>query len=251
MYNCYIQIFPCCCVVSLCCIAMFSLIVTFIHNAVCQRVTSWCFVTLGGILTTMQENLHCEEMEKGKGEVTCCHKILSQSVVTKCCQKCCHKILSKSVVTKCCHEILSKNVTKCFHRMHYAVRFKMCSICCVQCIVPSRYWLFVYFVSLPLTLFIPRPLLYLTSISPLLQIQDRMLLVTESLSKKLNVLSPKCQKNLMHRCRREKVWPATAGFFKSHILLCLSLIILHYTSENSVFSFFVPLLTSVQWCLTV
>ena len=140
----------------------------------------------------MQENLHCEEMEKGKGEVTCCHKILSQSVVTKCCHrmlsqnvvtKSCHKVLLQNVVTKYCHRMLSQNVfTECI--MHYSVRFKMCSICCVQCIVPSRYWLFVYFVSLPLTLFIPRPLLYLTSISPLLQIQDRMLLVTESFSKK-------------------------------------------------------------------
>ena len=101
---------------------------------------------------------------KGRGDLLsqnlvtkCCYKMLSQNVVIECC----HKMSSQNIVTECCHKMFSQNAL-CI--MHYAVRFKMCSICCVQCIVPSRYWLFVYFVSLPLTLFIPRPLLYLTSI---------------------------------------------------------------------------------------
>ena len=181
---------------------------------------------------------------RGDGERKRRGDLLSQNLVTKCCYKmlsqnvvieCCHKMSSQNIVTECCHKMFSQNAL-CI--MQWGLRCVPYAVCSALC-PPVIGYLFILFPSPWHFLYLGHFCISPAFISPLLQIQDRMLLVTESLSKKLNVLSPKCQKNLMHRCRREKVWPATATFIKSHSWLCLSLQINQVPKKafSSIFNF--------------
>ena len=158
---------------------------------------------------------------KGRGDLLsqnlvtkCCYKMLSQNVVIECC----HKMSSQNIVTECCHKMFSQNAL-CI--MQWGLRCVPYAVCSALC-PPVIGYLFILFPS-------PWHFLYLGHfcISPAFHLFCRFRTACcwwQNLSlKKLNVLSPKCQKNLMHRCRREKVWPATATFIKSHSWLCLSL----------------------------
>ena len=176
-----------------------------------QRRLSTCdvmmFCHIGWHFDQRKSPLRGDGERKGRGD------LLSQNLVTKCC----YKMLSQNFVKEC-HKMFSQNAL-CI--MQWGLRCVPYAVCSALC-PPVIGYLFILFPS-------PWHFLYLGHfcISPAFHLFCRFRTACcwwQNLSlKKLNVLSPKCQKNLMHRCRREKVWPATATFIKSHSWLCLSL----------------------------
>ena len=120
---------------------------------------------------------------KGRGDLLsqnlvtkCCYKMLSQNVVIECC----HKMSSQNIVTECCHKMFSQNAL-CI--MQWGLRCVPYAVCSALC-PPVIGNLFILFPSPWHFLYLGHFCISPAFISPLLQIQDRMLLVTESFSKK-------------------------------------------------------------------